>query len=205
MITKAKHIIVILGAIFTSHTITEGLAQAPKPIPITRSSKTTADEILPLLLGYQQWTRATKEPFEVKPSPLSNPNLCGRPTKDDRIKHEADPHTSHRILVFVNDVGAKAMVSERPQFPIGSIIVKEKWPQSGDAKSPELLTVMIKREKGYNPNLGDWEFAALDGVVDSLAISKGGAVIARGKIESCQNCHKTIEKTDYVFRSYLGK
>jgi hypothetical protein len=66
---------------------------------------------------------------------------------------------------------------------------------SQESTSPELLTVMIKREQGYNPENGDWEYMALDG--------DGKEVRARGQLEKCQACHRMAEYNDYVHRNYL--
>ena len=54
---------------------------------------------------------------------------------------------------------------------------------------------MIKREPGFNPKSGDWEYLVFDG--------SGSKVEARGKLENCQACHAAKSETDYVFRSYL--
>ena len=81
-----------------------------------------------------------------------------------------------------------------PNFPEGSVIVKEKLPGKA-SQEPELLTVMIKRAKGFNPTSGDWEYMVVDGT--------GTTVQARGKLENCQSCHTGNSRTDYVFRSYL--
>jgi hypothetical protein len=56
---------------------------------------------------------------------------------------------------------------------------------------------MIKREKGYNPENGDWEYLVLDGSASTIK--------AQGKIEKCQICHIGSKNTDYVDRSYLPK
>jgi hypothetical protein len=100
------------------------------------------------------------------------------------------------VTVYVNDLGKKAMVAEKtPIFPVGSVIVKEKLTKP-ESKSPELMTVMVKREKDFNPDCGDWEFLVFNG--------DGKQVTARGKIESCANCHRTRPAigADYVFRNY---
>jgi hypothetical protein len=81
-----------------------------------------------------------------------------------------------------------------PQFPVGSVIVKEKLPAESSTE-PELLTVMIKRERGYNAESGDWEYMTADG--------KGEKVTARGKLETCNACHTEVKSNDYIFRSYL--
>jgi len=86
------------------------------------------------------------------------------------------------------------MEEQSPHFPQGSVIVKQKLPTK-DSTSPELLTVMIKREAGFNPENGDWEYMAVDGA--------GKQVLARGKLENCQACHTTVKDVDFVYRSYL--
>lgn len=107
-----------------------------------------------------------------------------------------NPHRDKYITVWVNPQGADAMMGQRsPDFPAGSVIVKEKL-ASRDSDLPELLTVMIKREQGYNPECGDWEFMAVDG--------SGKTVQSRGKISSCQGCHEGLPENDYIFRTYLS-
>ena len=106
-----------------------------------------------------------------------------------------NPHRDKFITVYVNDAGKHAMLQEKsPRFPQGSIIVKEKLTDR-DSTAPELLTAMIKREPGYDPDNGDWEYMALDGA--------GEEVQARGRLESCQACHMMSKHTDYVSRNYL--
>ena len=110
---------------------------------------------------------------------------------------KGNPHRDKFITVYVNDIGRHAMMQEKvPRFPQGSVIVKEKLP-SQDSSTPELLTAMTKREPGYDPQNGDWEYMALDGT--------GKSVQARGKLESCQACHMMVKATDYVSRNYLPR
>jgi hypothetical protein len=106
-----------------------------------------------------------------------------------------NPHTDKFITVYVNDLGRKAMLEmKNPTFPQGSVIVKEKLTNQSISE-PELLTVMIKREKGFNPETGDWEYMVTDGA--------GTTVQARGKLANCQACHLSRPNTDYIFRTYL--
>ena len=87
------------------------------------------------------------------------------------------------------------MEKEFSRFPEGSIIVKEKLSEQLFTKgTPELLTVMIKQKKGFNPRVGDWEFLAVSGDAKS--------VLQRGRVEMCQNCHITQAKQDYVYGTY---
>ncbi len=113
------------------------------------------------------------------------------------IYGKRNPHQDKFITVYVNDAGRRAMLSQKkPKFPVGSVIVKEKLP-AVDSQSPELLTVMIKQRKGFNPAGGDWEYMVLDGT--------GTKIEGRGRLENCQACHLANQKTDYVFRSYLDR
>jgi hypothetical protein len=106
-----------------------------------------------------------------------------------------NPHQDKFISVYVNETGRQAMMLQLvPEFPRGTMIVKEKL-GANDSQSPELLTAMIKREKGYNPQSGDWEYLVLDGAASKIT--------RRGKLVTCSGCHLAYEKTDYVTRTYL--
>ena len=145
-----------------------------------------------LIEGYKRWTRVNPVPA-VFHSRIAI--QCAAPTAAQTKLEEGNPHRDKFITVYVNEVGAHAMMREKnPRFPQGSIIVKEKLPGK-DSSSPELLTAMIKREAGYNPQNGDWEYMSLDGA--------GREVRARGRLESCQACHMLVKDNDYVSRNYL--
>ena len=152
------------------------------------SSPSVLKSDLASLAKYRQWTLVNPTPELMEPlSAISCVILSGR---DDR-----SPHVRKYISVFVNPVGREAMMTKRqPKFPIGSMIVKEKL-GSPDSKEPEVLTAMIKREPGYNPGSGDWEYLVLDG-----AASK---IVEQGKLTRCSDCHTYYEHSDFVTRSYL--
>lgn len=80
------------------------------------------------------------------------------------------------------------MLSKRPaKFSTGSIIVREKL-SSPSAATPDLLAVMIKREKGFNRKANDWEFLVVSG--DGKKIEK------REKEGKCRQCHAAQAKND---------
>jgi hypothetical protein len=138
--------------------------------------------------NYKSWTRVNPEP-QLVGAVISA--LCAAPT----AKIQMNPHDNKFITVYVNKIGSHAMMEEKtPHFPEGSVIVKEKL-KAADSTTPELLTVMIKREAGYNPDNGDWEFLVMDG--------KAEKVQASGRLENCQACHQQEKATDYVSRRYL--
>jgi hypothetical protein len=71
------------------------------------------------------------------------------------------------------------------------VIVKEKLAKK-DSKDAMELGVMIKREKGFAPKSGDWQFIFVD--------AKGTVTEQQSKLENCATCHRLREKSDYVFR-----
>lgn len=151
-------------------------AAAPEPDLVAR------------LDGYTSWGKVNAEPFKMAPAVSV---LCAAPATQ-----LANPHDAY-IDVYVNDAGREAMLSATPEvFPVGTIIVKEKRTDVS-AASPELLTVMIKREAGYNPEVGDWEFAVMDGAARTVRES--------GRIESCMSCHVTQKAADFVYRPYVSR
>jgi hypothetical protein len=140
------------------------------------------------IAGYRGWAKVNTEP-QLMPDPTAL--LCAQVIRDGT----KNPHNNKYLTVYVNDVGRQAMYLQlTPKFPEGSVIVKEKLPEKS-SQTPELLTVMIKHGKGFNPASGDWEFMVVDGT--------GTKVLAQGKLENCQLCHTTRSGTDYVFRTYL--
>src|SRR5882724_7109052 len=167
-----------------------GSANLPKPpAALLRAS----DPGLKAIRSYKQWTRVNLTSLPL--SPL-NAGLCRMVMPGERIASQENPHRGKFFAVYVNEVGGHAMMSQlQPVFPQDSVIIKEK-PSSEESTAPELLTVMIKREKGFNPDLGDWEFLVVNGAVTEIQ--------GRGKLAHCQSCHLMKTDTDYVFRTYLS-
>lgn len=181
-------IIILFGGMWACNSFTDSQKlqlAASSPIAIPPSGAE-------LIEGYRQWTRVNPEPAIFHAQTAA---LCAAPAGAQNKTAAVNPHLDKFITVYVNDIGRQAMMQEKlPRFPQGSVIVKEKLTNK-ESTSPELLTVMIKREAGYNPENGDWEYMAVDGA--------GKEVRSRGKLESCQSCHMMVKDTDYVSRNYL--
>ena len=164
--------------------------------------------------GYTSWREVTRKPVEMEPRVAA---MCAvqifpsRSAAPPETRGSQGPHRKKYIRVFVNSIAEEQMFGQKqPRFPVGSVIVKQKLPvlegknrKSKNAKpqkiseKPELLTIMFKRERGYDAKNGDWEYIVTGGA--------GTQVSERGKIEACQNCHRPFDKTDYIVRSYLPK
>lgn len=112
--------------------------------------------------------------------------------KEPKNPHEKGIKTFARY--FANDLANAEIYKDAPKFPVGSVIVREKLLNAEDAQ-PELVTVMVKREKGFNPKNGDWEYLVVEG-----GLSK---ITKREKKGSCAACHAQAEQTDFVFKTYL--
>lgn len=105
------------------------------------------------------------------------------------------PDAAHKNtfgFAYANDLARRFILSKEPAvFPAGSIIVREKL-SAPAATNPEVLVVMVKREKNFNPKASDWEFLTVSG--DMKKIEK------REKEGKCRGCHASEAKNDFVFR-----
>ena len=108
---------------------------------------------------------------------------------NDKKSHDTVSHSF--AAVYANRLAWEAMVAEpRINYPSGSIIVREKLTRANDTE-PQLLSVMIKRERGFNPAANDWEFLVTDGKLSKIG--------ERQKKGSCLNCHVSQRDRDFVY------
>jgi hypothetical protein len=147
-------------------------------------------------------TRVTDKPMSMDRQVAM---LCRAPDPTDLP--EANPHRGHFVHVYVTPGEEKKIRTGQGTYPVGTMIVKEKLPgplkleeetgkkkQANSAATPELFTIMLKREAGYNKECGDWEFMVVSGDMKQL--------LARGKLDSCVECHQQYKQTDYVTQLY---
>ena len=154
----------------------------------SQSSPTVPESDLTTLAKYRQWALVNPTPQLMEPRVSTD---CAFPGG----RQGPSPHENKYISVFVNSLGREEMMTKRhPKFPVGSMIVKEKL-GSPDSTKPELLTAMIKREAGYDPEEGDWEYLVLDGAASTI--------VERGKLTRCSGCHRPYKFSDFVTRTYL--
>jgi len=109
-----------------------------------------------------------------------------------KLNTEALVSDSHRAWfdIYINTLGKKAYIQQWSLFPVGSIVVKPLYPDP-DRSETSKLTIMVKMEKGYDRENGDWWY----GVYDETGM-KGWH---QGKIKSCIKCHAYGKETDYMF------
>ena len=163
-----------------------------QPSAMPRAEGDDTNNILAQFAGYRQWALVNPTPAIMDQRAA---RACGIVRTPDTTS--LNPHSTRYISVYVNRIGQEAMMKRlNPVFPEGSIIVKEKF-MNQFAKTPELLTVMVKHKEGYNRETGDWEYLMTDGAASRLE--------QRGKLERCNSCHNSYKESDYVTRTYLPR
>jgi len=129
---------------------------------------------------YQSWTRVNSEP------------ITSDTTGSLGLAHEG---TKGIREVYINDTGkAVSTGSADYPYPAGSIIVKEAFTSDGAGNKGALssITVMVKREAGYDAENGDWEY---------VNVRPDLRVRAQGRIGMCIKCHGAAVLDDFVFTS----
>jgi len=141
---------------------------------------------------FAKWPSAYDRPIPVAPAAAAACSM-GRIASDSEAKH--GPHANHSMVVRVSPEAIGAFRAGKA-MPAGAVVVKEKYPDDRAAGPPKEYGLMIKREVGYDPGNGDWEYA----YVTSGAERK----VTRGKLAQCATCHANVKDADYLFRSYAG-
>jgi len=133
----------------------------------------------------QSLVSVTESPFRMSPSTAT---LC-------RIDPTGSPpHAGYHCHIFVNGNAVETIESGNGKYPIGSVIIKQKY-SSQFARRTELFTIMRKMEEGYDDENGNWEYSVVDSSAEQF--------LSRGREESCITCHTLYKNTDYVSRAYL--
>jgi len=170
-----------------------------------------------------KWDAVTPEPVLANPAAFLDCASPFPPTDEPPSPH--NPQRGYDAGIFGTESGPNAILTNqfvvnqtaRPHFrlipvdswqskldvvyPVGSIIVKEKYDdiqESNKRGRTNAIAVMTKRKPGYDPGHGDWEYAYID-----LDTEQKIKTITRGKISNCIDCHSNRSASDYVFRDYL--
>jgi hypothetical protein len=144
----------------------------------------------PAPFDYAGWPALTAEPVRVDVQMFS---YCRVP----RELQQRGPHGVPIARYLVSPASADAVRSGAAPVPVGTTVVKEKrWEGNGQ---PTAVAAMVKREPGYDPGNGDWEY------VYTFQPAEGQWATERGKLASCIDCHRNAREKDYLFRTYLKK
>jgi hypothetical protein len=189
--TKQTKVVLLLPVAIVAATLILYSLNAKPNVRVSANQDPTPVQ---LISDYRAWHKVNQKP-ELMSSTLSE--LCIAPPPPHMVRlDKLEPHKDKFINVFVNEAGYNEFISKKnPLFSVNTVIVKEKLP-SATKSIPELLTVMVKREAGFDPKNGDWEYFAFNG--------QGTQVTSGGKVQHCQECHEDQKSEDYVFRKYLA-
>jgi Cytochrome P460 len=166
----------------------------PTPTGTLPEDPTPSDE---LAINFADWPVVTQKPFRVEPAVTE---LCRAPTPDRLLamKEEGEkqhgPHYQPAIVVRVSPTALDAFINRQP-MPLRAMVVKEKHPDAQASGPLTSYAAMIKREAGYDPENGDWEYL--------YEVPGPNRWATRGPLPACSDCHRQAKATDYLFRSYL--
>ena len=138
--------------------------------------------------SYLGWKKRQDAPRAISAEIFS---LCRAPSLAEMKFAESVHGKNLALLDWVNPAAARGLAAGgKPAFEVGSAIVKQKLLGGGDQAKVVALGLMVKRQAGFDPDHGDWEFGYWEETPGLMA----GAEIA----SSCGGCHKA-SPTDFVF------
>jgi len=139
-------------------------------------SKDTNKTDVDVLTGYASWPKVNSE------------TITGDATGVLGKAHEGSDGFRE---VYANAVAQRVSSGSADlPYPLGSIIVKEAYKNAGGSKGDMTsITVMVKREDGYDTENGNWEY---------LMLTPAMKVQNQGLLGGCISCHAAADN-DWVF------
>jgi hypothetical protein len=138
--------------------------------------------------AYRSWRQRTDEPLNISAEIFS---LCRSPTAAEQAFVASEHGDELYLLDWLNDEAAAGVdAGATALFPVGAAVVKEKLVRDGNDYSLVALGLMVKREAGFDPAHGDWEFGYWQ--------AEGGMSSGASTNLHCGACHAS-STTDFVF------
>ena len=140
--------------------------------------------------------KSSYTPQTEMPEPVSAYifGLCRLPTLPEQEFAESNHGDSRYLQDWANDLAVEGIARRgEPAFTPGAIIVKEKYVPAPSTAGFELaaLGFMIKREPGFAPSHGDWEYAYWEPQL--------GVVSTTEQSSYCAGCHVGAAETDSIY------
>lgn len=152
---------------------------------VTAAENKTQDLMARAASNESKLHRVTDAPFRMDDETAA---LCLRNPKS------FNAHSDYYCHVYVNEIGLETMKSGKGVYPVGSVIVKQKY-SDPEATETELFTIMRKMKRGYDNAHHNWEY--------SIVERTGMRELVSGRLEACIKCHEDYARSDYVTRVYL--
>lgn len=139
--------------------------------------------------------RQFEGPFDEGPPGLTSAEIIARSRQREQdmaliADHRLPaPGRRHLLAVWTDPAAAEAFRSQAvPDLPRGTLVL------NGRLRTGWTIA-LLKREPGYNPAAGDWEFLEFD--------QDEGVMFQRGRIATCLACHGQRPERGNLFRIYL--
>ncbi len=178
-------VLVVFGGLVTS--------SPPSDVDALSANDLTAKAVA---RNYRDLRLVTPEPVFVNPELAI---LCGEIPAEavEAARKQHGVHAHSLVSIYMNELAADVFDGGKGAYPVGSVIVKEKWfhPYEGDDRGPENrdgVGGMIKRPDGYDSEHGNWEYFYFEQPDQ----------IESGRIASCIDCHEGARNRDFVFASW---
>ena len=149
----------------------------------------TDEPLLKMVKERSKLERLTPEPkkvnsrFALQCAPLTKEQAA------EQAKLRLVPgHEASSVHVYASAAAAQSYFDPWGKFSEGSLLLKEKLATKEDKSQG--FTGMLKREAGYFPEGGDWEYFTVDG--------SAAKIIERGKMASCAECHGSYASGDFI-------
>lgn len=145
---------------------------------------------------YVNWSTRTTEPVNISAEIFS---LCRLPTLAENDFADSIHGNELYLLDWLNPAAQASIANIEaqgesdasvPTFAVGATIVKEKLVRTGAGYELAALGIMIKREPGFDPTYGDWQFGYWEPEPGMLSGSDEQAY--------CGSCH-AVAPTDFVY------
>jgi hypothetical protein len=149
-----------------------------------------APTLASIMTEYSTWTKRTAAPVAISSEIFA---LCRAPTTAEQ-QFVGSVHGNNRALLdWLNPAAASGIAAGgTAPFAVGAAIVKEKLVgSSAGGFTLAARGFMVKRAPGFDPSVGDWEFAYWE--------PSSGIVAGRTQTAACSACHANTRATDWVF------
>jgi Cytochrome P460 len=133
--------------------------------------------------NYRSLIRVNRKPIDMQAETIM---MCAMP------QDFLGPHYSPGIVYYINQTAKKGIKTfpDNKQFPIGSLIVKEKQERKTE-DSVKIITVMKKIRAGRGENT--WNYKMYD-VQKWLEVD----VSQQARGPTCLECHRRYRESDYI-------
>ena len=168
----------VLGCIFT---ITLSQRNADQKIDDPKNGISISD-----VREYRKMFRVNEKPIDMV---AETALMCAPP------QARYGPHYNPGVVYYVNEIARQGLKTylEKKQFPVGSIIVKEKQ-ESRTEGSVQIITVMKKVRAESSEDSWDYKMFDVRNWAEVDPSSQQTARIDR----SCIGCHRMYKSNDYV-------